>query len=177
MLSFGCTYDSPEKVILTFVAPVNRDYVRESFSTIGSFKTLQYKSFLCYCIGFSLGSLIVCKMIELTSEDYFFCKYFNRISNITDVKVIACTTRSRGFFFLVQDKTRPDRTGDTGDTGDAGDTGATGNTGSTLKGTRGYRGHRLHRGHRGHRFHIKRDTGAQGPQGTLALEMGECSDR
>ena len=62
LLSFSCTYDSPEKVILTFVALVNGDYVRESFSTTGSFKTLQNKSFVCYCICFSLGSLIVREM-------------------------------------------------------------------------------------------------------------------
>ena len=148
MLSCSCTYDSPEKVILTFVSLVNRNFVRESFSTIGSFKTLQkYKSFVCYCICFSLGSLIVCEMTELTSEDNFFCNSFNRISNSTVVKVIVCITRSRGFFFLGQDKTRPDRTGATRDTGDAGD------TGSTLKGTQGHRGHKGHRFHRGHRRH------------------------
>ena len=86
MLSFSCTYDSLEEVILTFVTLVNRDYVRESFTTIGSFKTLQYKSFVCYCICFSLGLLIVSEMIELTSEDYFFCNHFNRISDSKDFK-------------------------------------------------------------------------------------------
>ena len=50
-------------------------------------------------------------MTELTSEDYFYCNYFNRIGNSTDVKVNVCTTRSRPGDSFSLGKTRQDRTG------------------------------------------------------------------
>ena len=74
-------------------------------------------------------------MTELTSEDYFYCNYFNRIGNSTDVKVIVYTTRSRpgdSFSLSKTDKTGQDR------------------------------GHREHRFHTKRDIG---DTGAQGTQG------------
>lgn len=141
MLFFSCDYDSPEKVILTFVSLANRNFVRESFSTMGSFKTLQYKSFLCYCICFSLGLLIVCEMMKLTREDYFFC-------NSVIAKMFNNQKSGILFPWARHDKTGQDR----------------GHRG--YRGHRGCRGHREYRGHRGHRFHTKRDTGDTRVQGT-----------